>query len=350
MDRRRYLAGTLSALTGTALVAGCLDDFSPEFASESDGRDRASGDDTTADDAGADGGDDGGSDTDSDRENDREIDRAVGRLNKASISLSMLEDELDDPEAIDFDHEEPRELIAAGREHLETASATEIESYLQDIEVLEGYADVLERMSDVTETVTDESLRDEFEEISTAIEDRDLEVAQAGADDYNSTFANARDRLDPALETIETIDRNRLEDRNVVDFEDIESGARALDDVVSSFSTLGGALDSIILGHEYLEDGETKADDNDHEGALVAFEGAKEAYTAAETTLEDGKGDAPDGLVDTFETSLCQTGHLTDATGYFIAASEAALAEDPHTAEEKRAEAEAALEATQDCA
>ena len=100
MNRRQYLArtGAVSLSTGLfASVAGCL--------------------------GGLPGSSDNSDVTVSDRTGQRALDRAAGSLNTAAQSLTDLQD-LENPEAVDFDPTEPRAHIETARGHLETAAAT----------------------------------------------------------------------------------------------------------------------------------------------------------------------------------------------------------------------------------
>ncbi|MFC4436253.1 MULTISPECIES: hypothetical protein [Natrialbaceae] len=322
MDRRHYLRIGLS-LACCSAIAGCLDEVDATVGSDDE------------------------SDVDvADRTGERALARAVGRLNDAALALET--DDLES-EGAAFDPEEPRELLAAAREFLETA-ATELEDDRRpDVDELRAYADVLEALVDVTETVTDETHEEDVDAVSDAIADRRLEDASETVDELAETFDRADDRFDTAVSDLESLDADRLAALSIVDLAEIESGASALGDVLASTIALVTALESTVGGYECLKRGEAHDENEEYERAEESFRDAEAAFAAATTSLEDGREDAPTGLESHFETGLCQNASLASAADHFVAAAEAATNRDPHTARRRRDDAETALESVEDC-
>ncbi|TYL39840.1 hypothetical protein CV102_06030 [Natronococcus pandeyae] len=322
MDRRQYLRAGV-ALACSVSVAGCLDEV-----------DAAAGSDD---------------ETDvevTDRTGERALSRAVGRLNDAALALEV--DDLEDDESA-FDPEEPRELLADAREFLETAAAELEDDRQPEVDELRAYATVLEGLVDVAETVTDDAHEEDLDDVSEAITERELEAASETVDDLTETFDRAEERFDAAEADLDSLDADRLDALSIVDLAEIESGAEALGDVLASLIALVTALESTVEGDECLERGEEHADDDEHERARESFLDAEDAFAASTESLEDGREDTPAGLDSQFETGLCQNGHLETAARQFVAAAEATMDRDPHTARQRREDAEAALERVEDC-
>lgn len=319
MNRRQYLART--GCLAVAVTAGCLGSRSED------------GSERTAD----------------DRTGDRALERAVGELNRAALALNEA-DGLENPDEVEFDADEPVDLIAAALEYLETAEAELDADREPDIEELRTYAGVLEELVKVTDTIADDTLEDDVEAVTAAIEDDgSIEVAIETISERNATFAAAHDRLDEAETELDGLDADRLEKLSIVDLEAIEDGAVTLDNVLSSMLTLGSGYDTMLDGYESLEAGEDEADAENHEQAIDEFETAESSFETAAQTASDGLETAPEGLVSYFETAQCQNNALADAAGHFRASSDAALSGDRLTASEEREQGEAALADAEDC-
>ncbi|SEQ85332.1 hypothetical protein [Natrinema salaciae] len=335
MNRRQYLAragaagSSVGALAG---LAGCLDDLS-----------------------GSSGGDEGDAGTDDgagSRAGVRAIDRAAGRLNDAAKALDELEG-LENPDAVEFDPEPPRTAIAEARDHLETAESELGEDRRADIATLRSYADALEGLVAVTATVTDDAIADDIDTVTTAIESEgDIETASETVDDRSAEIAAAHERWDEANTTIRDLDGDRLGDLTGVDPADLEAGAAALGDTVSSLETLAAAYDATLdleAGYGALERGREHSDDREFEAARTAFETAESTFSASQRRLENGLADAPEGLASHFETAECQNRRLAAAAAAFAAAATAASNGNPLAAKEHRSEGEAELESVGNC-
>ncbi len=304
-----------------AVTAGCL-------ASESDGPDRAA----------------------DDRTGDRALERAVGELNRAALALDEGLDGVEDSEAVDFDAAEPRDLIASAREHLETAATALPDDSQPDVAELRAYADVLDGMLDVAVTITDDTLADDIEAVTAAIEaDGRIQEATRTVDERNATLETAADRLDGAETTLDALDGDRLADLSIVDLARVEEGLDALADVLGSMATLGSGYDAMLEGYASLDRGRTAAEDRSHETAIEEFEAAESAFETAMAAFDDGAAAAPSGLVSYFETARCQGDTLETAAGHFEAASNAAASGDTLTARRRREDGEAALEDAAAC-
>ncbi|WP_265109596.1 hypothetical protein [Halosolutus halophilus] len=320
MDRRRYLARA-GGLGVIAVAAGCL-------ASDSDGTDRAA----------------------ADRTGERALERAVGKLNQAALALGEDLDGVEDPVEASFDADEPRDLIATAREHLGTAATALDDDRRPDVAELRSYADVLEGLVDVADTIADDALADDVETVTAAIaEDGRIEDAIRIVDERNADLHGASDRLDEAESDLETLDADRLDELSIVDLEEIENGVAALDGVLSSMLTLGSGYETMLDGYESLEGGGAAAEDGNYEGAADEFEAAESAFGTSRADFDDGVADAPSGLVSYFETARCQSEALETAAGHFASSATAAANGDLLTAERRRAEGEAALEDAADC-
>ncbi|RQG92922.1 hypothetical protein EA462_01490 [Natrarchaeobius halalkaliphilus] len=319
MNRRRYLAGWAAAL---AAFAGCLD---------GDGNGEANVDDRTG---------------------ERALSRGIGQLNDAAIAL-QIEDELAEPESVDFDPDTPRTHLSTARDHLETAEAELEDERAGDIDELRRYATVLEAAIDVAGTVTDEALFEEIERIETALADggdeHDRETTTELLDDRIEALETAGDRLTDAKAAIEAIDEGRYESLETVDLTDVESGVSTLEAVVISQSALASGYDATLEGDDDLDRGRAYADDGSHGDAEAAFLDAKASFETATETFEGGSDDAPDGLEGYFETALCRSNHLTDAAANFANASAAADDGDVVAAGQYRDDAEDALDAAASC-
>lgn len=329
MHRRSYLARA-GVVLGSVTLAGCLDSV-PGMDDE---------DTVDADD---------GFDSEAQRQADRDIRRAVGSFNKAAASLQAVEPQLEDPENAEFDADEPTERIADGREHLESVTEEATDDQREDAAELRSYADVLARLTDVTETLADGDLEAELETVQADIEARELEAARAGLDDQQSETETARDRLDPALETLETLDRDRLESRDAVSIADLETGAEALSAILDALERLETGFASIVGGYEYIDAGEHAFEEGEYKSAKGEFETARDAFEDASGAVEAGRTDAPDGLAEHFETTTCQSTTLESAATAFAESATAAGDGDDATADERWDDAETLLEDADRC-
>ncbi|WP_049924286.1 hypothetical protein [Halopiger djelfimassiliensis] len=320
MNRRQYLGYTGSGLAVVA-CAGCLGDF---------------------------GGDSSGVEVD-DRTGKRELSRAVGGLNDAAIALDTG-DELEDPESVDFDPEEPRTHLEQARDHLETAADELPDDRAGDIEELRAYADVLEGLIDVTATVTDETLADDAAIVTdTIVGEGDLDDARTTVDERTAAIETAATRFDETNAALQDLDAERLEELAVVDLEEVEAGAAALGDAVDSLAALGDGYDAMLAGYAALERGREHADADEHDRAETEFADAESEFETAVETLESGAAESPSGFASYFETAGCQSGHLRTAAEHFAAASAAAADRNAAAARRNRADAEAALEDADAC-
>lgn len=328
MHRRTYL--TLSVGLGSATLAGCLDSV-PGMDDE----------DTVepADDF----------DSEAQRQADRDIRRAVGSLNKAAASLQAAESQLEDPETVDFDADEPAERIADGREYLESATTGATDDQREDVAELRSYADVLARLTDVTETVADGDLEADLETLQSDIEAREFEAARASLDGQQRDTETAHDRLEPAFETLEDLDRERLESRDTVAIADLEAGADALSTVLDALETLRTSFASIVTGYEHLESGEHAFEEGEYKPAKGEFETARGEFREASSTVEADRTDAPDGLAEHFETASCRSTALESAATAYVDSATAAGDGDRATADERWDDGEALLEDADRC-
>ncbi|ELY65208.1 hypothetical protein [Natrinema versiforme] len=332
MNRRQYLARTGAAGTSVGILtglAGCLDDLG--------------GSSETND---AEGGDAGS------RTGERALDRAAGRLNEAAQPLNELGN-LEDPEAVEFDPEASRTGIADARDHLETAESELGDDRQADIDTLRAYADALEGLVAVTATVTDEGITEDIDEVTAAIEtEGDIEGASETVGQRHTEMADARERWDEANATIQDLGGDRLNDLAGIDIADLEEGAAALGDVVTSLETLAAAYDATLdpdEGYGALQQGRDDFENGAYEDAQAAFETAESTFSTARQRLEDGTADAPDGLAGHFETAECQTRHLRDAAAAFTESAGAAADGDAVTAKRRQDDGETALDNVGTC-
>ncbi|PGF15824.1 hypothetical protein CP556_06660 [Natrinema sp. CBA1119] len=329
MNRRQYLARTSAAgvSTGTlAAMAGCLGELT------------------------------GSSDTDnvavSDRTGERAIARAAGSLNEAAQSLNKLDD-LEDPEAVEFEPTVPRDHLSAAREHLETAESELGDDRMSDVETLRSYADALDGLIAVTVAVTDDTITDDIEAVNAALEENgDLEAANETVDERNETVTGARERHAESTTTIDSIDGDRLSELSGIDLAELEDGAAALGEAVTSLETLTETYDATLSeedGFGALERGRTRLENGEYEDAQAAFETAEATFSASVDRLETGRSESPEGYAEYFETASCQNGHLRDAAAAFAEAAAAAADRDPVAAENHRNQGENSLDAVGSC-
>ncbi|WP_455450000.1 hypothetical protein [Natrinema thermotolerans] len=329
MNRRQYLARTGAAgasLTTVTALSGCLDALE-ESSDETDIEVE-------------------------DRSGQRALDRAAGNLNRAAQQLDEVEG-FEDPETVEFDSTQAREYLSDARNYLETADSELGDDRSADLETIRAYASVLEGLVSVTVTVTDDTIEDDIDEVTAAVEENgDIEGANQTVDDRHRTVVSAADRHAQVRETVQSIDGERLAALAGTEIADLEDGVTTLGDVVTSLETLTGAYDSMLdleTGYGALEDGRTHLDNEQFGAARESFETAEGTFGDALRRLEDGTENAPDGLGEYFETARCQNEHLAAASGHF--ADAAAAAEDGRyrTARRKRTDGEAALDDVGDC-
>lgn len=348
MDRRQYLNRTAITLVGCSLLAGCLDSIvGEERGVTTSETDRSADDEETAGDGEETEGD--GEETES-READRAIRQAAGSANRASLSLAAVEEELEDSDSIDFDADEPRELIDEAGDHLEAAeSEPDIsEEQLADVEELETLLGILYRIVNATDFVTDESLETAVDEIQASIENDDVESAQEILDELEARIVEEKSSMDDALDDLDAVDRDRLEALDVVDLDELETGATEIAVGIDSFETLASGLDSILSGYESLAIGKEDLENGRFEAAIESFEEANVAFENA-GTIVDGS-EAPPALSSHFEVLSCQANRLESAAQRFVDAANAAADEDPVAADQYRQEGEAYVEAAESCA
>ncbi|WP_408959870.1 hypothetical protein [Natrinema sp. 74] len=281
----------------------------------------------------------------------RALDRAAGKLNKAAKSLNELS--LETPETVTFDPSEPRAKISDARDHLETAESELGDDRQADIETLRSYADALEGLIAVTVTVTDDTITNDIDTVTTAIEEQgDLEAASETVDARHTDISSAYERFKQAETTIQNLDGDRLTDLTGIDLADLKEGVSALGTAVGSLETLAAAYDSTLdteSGYGALERGRTKFENGEYAAAQSEFATAESTFADARQSLETGTGSAPEGLVQYFETASCQTMHLTTAAGAFAEAAEAAADGNAVTARNRKNDGEDALEDLSSC-
>ncbi|WP_440766738.1 hypothetical protein [Natronorubrum sp. DTA7] len=322
MNRRQYLTRAGAGVGILAALAGCLDDLSR---SEST---------TSA----------------ADRTGERELSRAAGTLNEAALALDIEDGGVDDTEDVEFDAADPAELIDDARGHLETAAAELSDDRDPDIETLETYADILEALVAVTETITDEELESDADAVFDANgEERTLEDATEIVDRWMDELDSAEARHGGAVSDYEALDDDRFENLARIDPTDLETGIASLGDVLGSLVALVDGFDSMLDGYAALEDGREYIENDEYERAEAAFGDAEAAFETARETF-DGEEDSPVGLADHFETARCQSGHLTAAAEAFGEAAAAAESGDLLTVNQREREAERSLEAADECA
>lgn len=329
MNRRQYLArtGAAGASLGTVTaLAGCLD----AIEGSSDESDIEA----------------------EDRTGQRALDRAAGNLNRAAQQLDEVAG-FEDPETVEFDAADARDYLSDAREHLETADAELGDDRSADLETLRSYAAVVEGLVSVTVTVTDDAIEDDIDAVTAAIEENgDIESANETVDDRHGTVVAAVERHGRLTDTLQSIDGDRLSAIAGTEIADLEEGASTLGDVVASLETLTGAYDSMLdleTGYGALEDGRTHLDNEAFGRARDSFETAETTFGNALQRLEDGTENAPDGLVEYFDTAGCQNEHLAAAAGYFADAAAAAEAGRFRTARRARTDGEAALDDVSNC-
>ena len=323
MNRRQYLtrAGAGVGTLALAPLAGCLDELS---GSEST---------TSAE----------------DRTGERELSRAAGTLNEAALALEIDDGGMDDGE-VAFDADEPNGLIADARAHLETAAAELDDDRAPDIETLRTYADILEALVVVTETITDEELESDADAVFDATgEDGEFEDASATVDRWMDELEAAEARHVGAVSDYEALDGDRFEDLARIDPVDLEDGIESLGDVLESLVTLVGGFDSMVEGYEALERGHEHVENEAYEQAEPAFSDAKSSFETARETFEEDETPSA-RLGDYFDTAHCQSGHLTEAAEAFEEAAVAAGSGDLLTANQRERDAEQSLEAADECA
>ncbi|NUC73793.1 hypothetical protein HTZ84_16045 [Haloterrigena sp. SYSU A558-1] len=331
MNRRQYLMRTGIPLAALVATAGCLDDL-PGSAS--------SGDSVAV----------------ADRTGDRELDRAVGELNEAALAL-FAADDFEEPTDVEFDPAEPTERIESARTHLETAAAELDEDRESEIELLRTYAAVLERLVDVTETVTDETLEADLQTVFEAVgdgddeseadDDDDLEAASETIDERTDEFAVAETNHAEAAAAVESFDE-AFERLVRIDPAELEDGIAALGDAVASLVTLGDGLESLLGGYEGLQTGREHMENREYGKAETAFGTAESTLGTATTTFEEDE-DPPGGIADHVETATCQSEHLADAAGSFEEWAIAASNGDPVSAQNHKEAGERSVEAAGDC-
>ncbi|SDK39206.1 hypothetical protein [Natronorubrum texcoconense] len=321
MNRRQYLTRAGAGTLALPALAGCLDDLSR---SEST---------TSAE----------------DRTGERELSRAAGTLNEAALALDIEDGGVDDSEDVEFDPDEPTGLIDDARGHLETAAAELDDDRALDIETLETYADILEALVVVTETITDENLESDADAVfDGTVDDGDLEDATETVDRWMDELESAEARHGGAVSDYEALDGDRFEELARIDPADLGDGIESLGGVLGSLVTLVDGFDSMLVGHAALEDGQESVENDEYERAKAAFGDAESAFETARKTF-DGAEDSPARLDDQFETARCQSGHLAAAAEAFGEAAAAAESGDLLTANQREREAERSLEAADDC-
>ncbi|WP_339105151.1 hypothetical protein [Haloterrigena salinisoli] len=332
MNRRQYLTRTGVPLATLAAMAGCLDDLP--------------GTDSNGDSVAV-----------ADRTGDRELDRAVGELNEAALAL-FAADDVEDPTDVEFDASVPTERIESAREHLETAADELDDDRESEIELLRTYAAVLERLVDVTETVTDETLEEDLESVFGAIggddaegdggdADDDLEEASATIDERTNEFAAAETNHAEAAADVESFDE-AFERLVRIDPAELADGVATLGDATASLATLGDGLESLLDGYERLQAGRDHMENRDFGEAETAFGTAESAFETATTTFEEDE-EPPSGIAEHVETAICQSEHLTDAAAAFEEWAIAAADGDRIAAQNHKETGEQSVDAAGDC-
>ncbi|MDQ2050890.1 hypothetical protein RBH26_10385 [Natronolimnohabitans sp. A-GB9] len=319
MNRRQYLIRTGAGVATATALAGCLSDLT--------------GSDSNV--------------TVTDRTGDRALARAVGALNEAALTL-VVTDDVDEPSDLEFDPAEPTTRIEDGRAHLETA-ATELDDDREaDVDVLRTYADVLERLVAVTDTVADETLADDAEDAFEAVDgDGDLEDASTTVTERTAALERAQSRHDGAREDVDDFD-DRFEELVRIDRTRLEDAVAELGDVLSPLVALGDALETLLDGYESLENGQELLEEEKYDAARDEFDAAESSFEAATATL-DAIEDPPSDLVDTIQATRCRSTHLATAASAFDDAAAAGADGDTLSVSESRQEANRALEDARNC-
>ena len=358
MNRRQYLTRTGIPLATLVAMAGCLDDLP--------------GSDSSGDSVAV-----------ADRTGDRELDRAVGELNEAALAL-FAADDFEEPTDVEFDPDEPTERIESARTHLETAADELDDDRESEIELLRTYAAVLERLVDVTETVTDETLEEDFKTAFEAIgdddaaddddgtdgetddgladntddsagdgsdgeadADDDLEEASATIDERTDEFAVAETNHAEAAADVESFDE-AFERLVRIDPAELADGVATLGDAVASLVTLGDGLESLLGGYESLQTGREHMENQAYGKAETAFGNAESTLETATATLEEDE-EPPGGIAEHVETATCQSEHLADAAASFKQWAIAASNGEPVAAQNHKEAGEQSVDAASDC-
>ncbi|KDE58427.1 hypothetical protein EL22_04870 [Halostagnicola sp. A56] len=316
MNRRQYLS-TASGLVVVSSLAGCLGDVL--------------------------GSEDGEQLPEDHRDEARAINRAVGKLNKAAISIEGTESGLENPTKADFSADEPQSFVDAARSELESVADSAIAAELA------SYADVLEAMIDVLETLTDDSLATDVEAISGEMAGGDTSTVEDTLATHRESIDGARGSYDDAVVTLENLDHDRLEEHSIVDLDRVESGIETLGDVLGSVESMLSGYDSMLAGHGSLEEGEERFDAGEYQRAATTFEDAANSFGDATETFADEKSSAPAGFVEYAETAHCQSGHLETAATEFAEGATAADDGDIVGAQQSQSDGEDALEAAENC-
>ena len=345
MNRRNYLAG--STACALAFLSGCLGTVGLGY----------EGDDATI--------------PEPEDPVDAEIRGAVGALNRAGLSLQGLNENLDDLDTAEYEPERPRERIELAYTHLEAAEETG--DRLEDVETLHAFTDTIERIIDVTVSLTGVDLETEHEKAETELEEERFDDARSTVQARNASVGNDKQRLEPALDTLETVDRDRLEELNAIDVEPVGDGMRTLDHLLTGLDALTGSLESLIDGSEHLENGRQhfeegmeateriddantprEAEDAQRDAdaafddAASECQNAKAAFADSTETLE-GVDDPPTSLTEQFETTRCRSMTLEDAAAKFVAGTDAALEDDIDTAREYEQAGLGLIDAAENC-
>ncbi len=315
MNRRQYFstAGSLAVLSS---LAGCLGGIMD---------------------------DDGETLPDDHRAEERSINRAVGNLNKAAVSIEGAESGLENPDDVDFSPSEPRAFIDTARTELEGIDGSEIADELR------SYSTVLEEMVDVLETLTDDTLEEDIETVSEEMDGGDTATADETIETRSVEIDDARLSHDEAMEILEALDRDGLEDHSIVELDRVESGAETLGEVLGSVESLVSGYDSMLSGHEKIDEGEELFDAGEYERAATAFDNAATEFADATVAFDDGEPDAPSGLEEYFDTARCQSDNLETAATEFADGAAAADEGDVLGAQQHQSDGEDALEAAENC-
>lgn len=338
MKRRQYLA-TVTTAGAASLLGGCLDDTSFEMGGEDGDDGDGSGDRETVSDR-----DEGGDSTAED-----EIKRAVSQLNQAALSVSAVEEELDDPESSEYDSEEPLEFLSTARDHLETADAAAEGDIQAVVDELIAYADVLEAIVRVAASLAEGSIREDFDDARAAMADRRLEDARSTIGAIEEDAGAYRETLDPGLETLPSLDRDLLEEHDVAEIDSVEDGANRLDAAVSGLETLVAVLGDLVDGYGSVERGDEHFEADEYDAAETEFTDAATHFDGAVTTIDENRDDAPSGFQDYFDTLRCQATNLNEGAESLAEAAVAASERDRERADQHRQDGEAALETAEDC-
>lgn len=221
------------------------------------------------------------------------IESAGTSLATAADELAAAVDDAYDPAATDshtIDTGPILDPLDDAADDLETARGTATDDQLDRIEALEGTIDVLRDLVEAYVALGDAF--DEYDSGDRSLGSNQFEEAIAAFERAEDHVVDATDHLSVARSTLESIDRDVLDDLGHVDRSELADVIDELDDLFTAMEYLTVGMAELSAAMVPYEEAEMALDADRFEDAADAFAESSTLFETAHATFDEGREDA----------------------------------------------------------